>query len=374
MPEMDVHTKLRTYADPKLCQELLQEIKALVSRPLRFMEVCGTHTVSIYHSGLRALLPQEVEHISGPGCPVCVTHAREVAACVHLAFEPEVIVASFGDMLRVPDAQGRSLKTAKAQGADVRICYSPLDALEIASEQAHKQVVFLGVGFETTAPAVAAMVKQAAKRNIFNLSVLSCHKLIPPALRHLMQQGETLVDAFILPGHVCTIMGVQPFRFISHEFNVPGAVAGFEPADILMALRCLALQQAEGLVEAPNAYPRGVTEEGNRAAQAVMQEVFRQTSVSWRGLGRIEDSGLTLAPEYARFDAWNRFDFSGVAGDDPPGCRCGEVLKGSLHPRRCPLFGRTCTPSHPVGPCMVSTEGSCAAVFRYGLDGDLGGG
>ena len=367
MPEMDVHTKLRTYADPKLCQELLQEIKALVSRPLRFMEVCGTHTVSIYHSGLRALLPQEVEHISGPGCPVCVTHAREVAACIELAAQPGVIVATFGDMMRVPDSQGRSLKQSKAQGADVRVCYSPAEALHVAQANPERKVVFLGVGFETTAPAVAATMKQAKTQGMDNIFLLSCHKRIPPALKALLQGAGVDVDALLLPGHVATVIGLESFGFVAGEYGVPAAVAGFEPGDILMGLYSLARQGEEKRAEVENAYPRAVKDGGNPKAQEIMHEVFTPCTVPWRGLGEIDHSGLLLRPEYAAYDAWSMFGLSEVEDYDPPGCGCGEVLKGRMHPRQCPLFGGRCTPSQPVGPCMVSTEGSCAAVFKYGI-------
>ncbi len=366
---MNVQTKnaLQTYTDPGLCRELARRIQDRVRGRLRFMEVCGTHTVSIYTSGLRSLLPPEVEHVSGPGCPVCVTHAREVAACLKLAEDPQVIVATFGDMMRVPDSRGRSLQGAKALGADVRVCYSPTQAVDLALANPEREIVFLGVGFETTAPGVAATLKQARALGVDNLSLLSCHKRVPPALRALLDNNDVEVDAFLLPGHVSTVIGLKPYRFLSAEFGIPAVVAGFEPVDILMALDNLALQQASNLAEVVNAYPRAVKDDGNPTALAVMDEVFVQHTVKWRGLGEMENSGLLLSPEFASFDAWEKFGLSGIEDREPPGCRCGEVLKGILQPKQCPLFGEKCTPSQPVGPCMVSTEGSCAAVYRYGV-------
>ena len=355
----------QTYADPGLCRELADKIQATLSGRFRFMEVCGTHTVSIYQTGLRSLLPPEIEHVSGPGCPVCVTHAREVAAALELASNPEVIVVTFGDLMRVPDSRGRNLKQVQAEGGDVRICYSPLEAMQVARANPGREVVFLGVGFETTAPAVAAVLKQARAENMDNISLLSGHKLIPPALRLLVHSHEVQVDAFLLPGHVCTVTGLEPFRFLADEFGIPAVAAGFEPADILMALLAVVRQKRDGRAQVENAYPRAVNNLGNRAARAVMDEVFITRDVQWRGLGWIESSGLFPGPEYAGLDAWTRFGLTGIEAGEPPGCRCGEVLKGVLSPRQCPLFGKKCTPSHPVGPCMVSTEGSCAAVFRY---------
>ncbi|MFO7802228.1 MAG: hydrogenase formation protein HypD [Desulfovermiculus sp.] len=365
--EIKAKNTFTTYADPGLCRELARRIQDRVKGRLRFMEVCGTHTVSIYTSGLRSLLPHEVEHVSGPGCPVCVTHAREVAACLQLAEGQQVTVATFGDMMRVPDSRGRSLQGAKALGADVRVCYSPVEAVNLARANPQREIVFLGVGFETTAPGVAATLKQARSKGVDNLSLLSCHKRVPPALHALLDNKDVEVDAFLLPGHVSTVIGLKPYRFLSYKFGIPAVVAGFEPADILMALDNLAQQQAAGRAEVVNAYPRAVKDDGNPTALAVMSEVFAQHTVKWRGLGEIEDSGLLLTPEYAPFDAWKRFGLSGIEDSEPPGCRCGEVLKGIIQPGQCPLFGEKCTPSQPVGPCMVSTEGSCAAVYRYGV-------
>ena len=358
---------LQAYSDPGLCRELADTIQANLKGQMRFMEVCGTHTVSIYQSGLSSLLPPGVEHVSGPGCPVCVTHAREVAAALELALNPKVMVVTFGDMMRVPDSRGRNLKQVQAQGGEVRICYSPLEALHLARTNPGREVVFLGVGFETTAPGVAATLQQAGAEGLQNFSLLSCHKLIPPALRFLLDSREVQVDAFLLPGHVSTVIGLTPYRFLTADFGVPAVVAGFEPADILMALYALVSQLTSGRAKVENAYPRAVKDEGNRSAQAVMQEVFVAADVEWRGLGLIEESGLFLRPEYEGFDAWARFGLKGIEDREPPGCLCGQVLKGVLKPRQCPLFGGKCTPSYPVGPCMVSTEGSCAAVFRYGM-------
>jgi hydrogenase expression/formation protein HypD len=290
-----------------------------------------------------------------------------VAASITLAEIPKVIVSTFGDMMRVPDSRGRSLQQVKAQGADIRVCYSPIDVLQTARDNPGHEVIFLGVGFETTAPAVAAVFKQAKTEGLVNLSLLSCHKRISPALQFLLQSQDVAVDAFLLPGHVCTVIGLQPFAFLRSVYTIPAAVAGFEPADILMGLFALAGMRMGNRAKIVNAYPRAVKDNGNPAAQAVLEEVFVCGDADWRGLGKIKESGFFLAPEYKDFDAWERFALKKIEDREPPECQCGQVLKGQLHPSQCPLFGRKCTPSRPVGPCMVSTEGSCAAVFRYGM-------
>ena len=356
-----------TLHDPELCQALLRRLEDLLDRPMRFMEVCGTHTVSIFRGGLRTILREQVTHLTGPGCPVCVTHDREVAAFLKLAEQPNVIIATFGDLMRVPGPDGRSLKHAQADGARVSVIYSPLDALTLAADNPDATVVFLGVGFETTAPAVAATVLAAEQRKLDNFAVFSCHKLVPPALAALLGDPDNGIDAFLLPGHVSTVLGLSPFRFVAEDWKRPAIVAGFEPADILDALCRMARQYREGEFKVENAYPRAVNDDGNPKARAILSQVFRTADALWRGLGVIPGSGLALAPAYQRFDALARLGLSLPETKPLPGCRCGEVLKGKMPPNECPLFGKVCTPANPVGPCMVSTEGSCSAYFKYGL-------
>ncbi|MDR2696515.1 MAG: hydrogenase formation protein HypD [Deltaproteobacteria bacterium] len=353
------------FRDPALCRPLVERLRASLTRPLRFMEVCGTHTAAIFQSGLRSLLPKEITHLSGPGCPVCVTHDSEIAAFLNLAGRDGVIIASFGDLLRVPGPGRRSLKHAQAEGARVEVVYSSLDALALARNRPDDTVVFLGIGFETTAPTVAAALQMARREGLQNFTVLCLHKLVPPALRQLLSGADCAVDAFLLPGHVSTILGIAPYRFLAEEFHTPGIIAGFDPADILLALCLMAEQHAAGRYATVNAYRRAVADDGNPKARAILKEVFRPGDALWRGLGRIPQSGLVLAPDYEDMDAFARFGLSLREVDPTPGCRCGEVLSGRMHPPGCPLFGRDCTPARPVGPCMVSTEGSCAAYYKY---------
>lgn len=354
--------------DPILCQKLLRLLELeLDGRELRFMEVCGTHTVSIFRAGLRTLLPKNVKHLSGPGCPVCVTHDVEVAEMLALAEMPGVILATFGDLMRVPGPQGRSLKHAQAEGARVEVVYSPLDILDLARRHTQDVIVFAGVGFETTAPAVAGTLLSAEAENLENVAVLSCHKLVPPALSALLSDPHCAIDGFLLPGHVSTVLGLAPYAFVAETYHRPAVVAGFTPADILDALLRMAVQQHTGTFTVENAYPRAVHDHGNARARAVMAQVFQVTDARWRGLGMLPQSGLELAPTYALYNARLRFDLHLPEPKPIPGCRCGDVLKGRLTPPDCPLFGQTCTPASPVGPCMVSTEGSCAAFYRYGV-------
>lgn len=352
------------FKDPQLCKILLARIHAELDGELRFMEVCGTHTVSIFRSGVRSLLSDKVVHLSGPGCPVCVTHDSEVAAFLELAGK-NAIITTFGDLMRVPGPEKKTLKSAQAEGARVKVVYSPFDALKIAQDNPHDKVVFLGVGFETTAPAIAATVKVAREQGIGNFSVLCFHKLVPPALDALVGDPELKVQAFLLPGHVSAIIGVEPYRFLASKHGLPAVVAGFEPVDILQALYMFVTMRNEGKVEVVNAYTRVVSDEGNPKAVSIMNEVFSPCDALWRGIGLIPGSGLTIRDEYADYDAMRVF---GMQLHDVPeikGCRCGDVLKGKMSPEKCPLFGKACTPASPVGPCMVSTEGSCAAYYKY---------
>ncbi len=356
---------LERFRDPALCHDLLRRLEDELTGELRFMEVCGTHTVAIFQSGLRSLLPKNVVHLSGPGCPVCVTHEAEVNAFLDLAGKPGVIIATFGDLMRVPGRGGRNLKTAQAEGARVAVVYSPIDALALARKHPDDTVVFLGVGFETTAPTVAGTVLLAREEGLANFKVLSFHKLVPPALEVLLADDRARIDAFILPGHVSTIIGLEPYQFIASRYGKPAVITGFEPADILLSLVFLAHCRREGRAEVRNFYRRAVSDEGNKQARAMMSRVFRTSDALWRGMGTIPRSGLELADDFEAFDAKKRFDLRLEDCPPLPGCKCGEVLRGLLRPDRCPLFKKTCTPSHPVGPCMVSTEGSCAAYYKY---------
>ncbi len=358
---------LDKFRDPELCRNLIELIRE-ESRGLRFMEVCGTHTVSIFQSGIHTLLPENVVHLTGPGCPVCVTHDREVAAYLELASRPGVTIATFGDLMKVPGPKGRNLKTAQADGADVRVIYSPFDALDLASKLPERKVVFLGIGFETTAPAVAATIKAARARKLANFSVLCFHKLVPPALRGLLSDPDTRIEGFILPGHVSAVIGLEPYKFLGAEYGLPAAIAGFEPLDLLQALLFLVRQKNSGGREVVNQYRRVVADGGNPKAVEVMYEVFEPADALWRGIGTIPGSGLAMREEYAGFDAFRALDLTLPDVAPLPGCRCGEVLKGKMRPDECPLFKKACTPASPVGPCMVSTEGSCAAYFKYHLD------
>jgi len=330
-----------------------------------FMEVCGTHTMAIARSGLRDLLPPSVRLVSGPGCPVCVTAMHDLDTVIALCDLPEVTVATFGDLIRVP-ASRTSLAVARAAGADVRVVYSARDAVDLAAAQPSREVVFVGIGFETTAPTTAASILEARRRGVHNFSVLAVHKTMPPALRALLDLGETPVTGFLLPGHVSVITGSACFDFLATDYGVAGVVAGFEPGDILEALLMLARQTTPAV---DNQYMRAVKPRGNAVAQEVMRRVYEPRDADWRGLGVIPGSGLGLRAEFADYDAALRFPVATGEPLEPVGCRCGEVLRGLTDPADCALFGRRCTPQEPVGACMVSSEGACAARYRFrGLD------
>lgn len=358
---------LETFKDPDICRSLLGHIRDELTEEFRFMEVCGTHTVAIFQSGISSLLPGKIIHISGPGCPVCVTHESEVAAFMEVAEKPGVVLATFGDLMRVPGPGGKTLKAAQAEGARIKVVYSAFDALKLATDHPKDTVVFLGVGFETTAPTIAATVKMAQDQGLTNFFILSFHKVVPPALEALIGDPLLKVNGFLLPGHVSAVIGVEPYRFIAEKHRLPAVVSGFEPVDILQSLLILLRCKNHGKPEVVNNYRRVVKDEGNAKARAVLNEVFTPSDALWRGIGMIPGSGLKLAPAYERFDAMRVL---GVTLKDVPpikGCRCGEILKGILRPDECPLFRKACTPANPVGPCMVSTEGSCAAYFKYKL-------
>ena len=351
---------------PSEAEVWLEKIRALPRMDVKLMEVCGTHTMSIARAGIKSLLPEGVELLSGPGCPVCVTPAAAIDAVLALSSEPGVIVTSYGDMLRVPGSRpGDSLARRRALGAQVELVYSPVDAVEIARRNPQKEVVFLGVGFETTAPGTAAAVLTAREQGVTNFSVWSMLKTVEPALRALLRQEDFAVQGFLCPGHVATIIGAEAFRFLPEEYRIPAVVGGFEPEEILHAVYLLLRQLAEGKPQLENAYPRAVSAAGNRLAQRVMAECFEPRRELWRGLGEIDASGLGLRAEFAAFDAEKKFDLHVETAEGPPGCRCGDVICGRCRPDSCPLFGKRCTPEDPVGPCMVSSEGACAAAYKY---------
>lgn len=367
MSEAPAHSApdLDAFRNPNLARELIERIEHVAGdRPINLMEVCGTHTMSIGRYGFRSVMPPHLRLLSGPGCPVCVTDNHDIDYAIALARDERVTVATFGDMMRVPGSTS-SLTAEKAAGHDVRVVYSPLDAVDLAQKSPDRLVVFIGIGFETTAPAIAACILEAQARGLENFSVFCAHKTTPAALRAIASDPETAIDGFILPGHVCTITGIEPFRFLVDEFSIPGVITGFEPVDILEGIERLVEMIADGDPHVENAYRRSVRDEGNPAARAIAARVFEPCDARWRGLGTIPASGLRIREEYARFDARRRFEPAVEPTREPKGCRCGDVLRGAITPDACPLFGRACTPEHPIGPCMVSSEGSCAAYHRY---------
>ena len=355
-----MHSNKKEYA-----RFLLDSIHREIDRPITVMEVCGTHTVAIARSGLRELLPEQLRLLSGPGCPVCVTDDLDLDMVIALSRQEGIILATFGDMMRVPGTESTLLQE-KSKGADVRVVYSPADALQLASENPDLQVVFLGVGFETTTPVVAAALDQAVQLGLKNFSVFSLHKVVPPIMGVLLEDPEVKLDAFINPGHVCTILGTEPFRFIAEEYGKPCVVTGFEAVDILEALLMIVRQYREGRPTVEIQYKRAVRPEGNPVAVGFIEKYFRPVDTRWRGIGMVAESGLELRDEYGQYDAKKRFPLNVQPGVRKKKCSCGEVLKGLKLPYECPLFGKVCTPAKPVGPCMVSTEGSCAAYYRYG--------
>lgn len=332
--------------------------------PTTFMEVCGSHTMAISRFGIRSLLPDTVRLVSGPGCPVCVTPLRHIDHALALSRLPLVTITTFGDLIRVPGSDA-SLERERAAGADVRVVYSTLDALAMARKEPERQFVFLGVGFETTAPTVAAALLQADEEGLENFSVLSDHKVMPPPMRALMEAPQVEVRGFICPGHVSTVIGSDAYRFLGEEFGASCVVAGFESLDILRALLMLARQVAEGRAEVENAYGRAVTSGGNPAAKSLLERVFQPCDATWRGFGVIPSSGLRIRPRFGHLDAARRFEVHVPEGSDDPSCRCPDVLRGVVPPPQCPLFARACTPENPRGACMVSSEGTCAAYYRY---------
>ncbi|NTW60070.1 MAG: hydrogenase formation protein HypD [Nitrospirae bacterium] len=352
------------YRDPALVSRLVEEIGKRAAKSWTIMEICGGQTHSIMRNGLDQLLPPNIDLVHGPGCPVCVTPLETIERALAIAAIPGVILASFGDMLRVPGSE-KDLFMARSEGADVRIVFSPLEALQIARDNPGKEVVFLAVGFETTAPANAMAVRQAAREGVANFSELVSQVMVPPAMRAILSSPGNRVQGFLAAGHVCAIMGWEEYEPVAEEFGVPIVPAGFEPVDLLDGILKVVEMLEEGRGGVVNAYGRVVSREGNREARRVMNEVFEVADRPWRGIGVIPKSGLVLRREYARFDAEKRFDVGHIAPQESPLCRSGEVLQGHLKPSDCPAFGRECSPQTPLGATMVSSEGACAAYYRY---------
>ncbi|MEV8097619.1 hydrogenase formation protein HypD [Kitasatospora sp. NPDC085879] len=355
---------LEEFQNPELARRLLDDIRATVTRPWALMEVCGGQTHTIIRHGIDQLLPEGLELIHGPGCPVCVTPLEVIDKALEIASRPEVVFCSFGDMLRVPGTD-KDLFRVRSEGGDVRVVYSPLDALRVAEQNPEKQVVFFGIGFETTAPPNAMTVYQAKKRGIDNFSLLVSHVRVPPAIEAIMQSPDCRVQGFLAAGHVCSVMGTAEYPELAERFKVPIVVTGFEPLDILEGIRRTVRQLERGEHTVDNAYPRAVRSEGNPAAQAMLADVFETTDRAWRGIGTIPQSGWRLSARYRAYDAEHRFDVGDVNTCEPAACRAGEVLQGLLKPHECEAFGTVCTPRNPLGATMVSSEGACAAYYLY---------
>lgn len=365
------------FRDPKAAEALLSairqvtdEIGATREKPVHIMEICGGHTHAIFRYGLDKLTPEGIEFIHGPGCPVCVLPMSRVDECVELAEQPGVIFTTFGDAMRVPGTK-KSLLQAKADGADIRMVYSPLDALELARRNPDNEVVFFGLGFETTTPSTALTIQQAAREGLTNFSVFCNHITVPPPIKALLDDPHMVLDGFIGPGHVSMVIGTHPYDFIAEDYGKPIVVAGFEPIDLLQSVLMVLRQIAEGRAEVENQYARVVPEHGNKVSLAAIDDVYeKRPSFEWRGLGEIDASGLRIRAKYAAFDAEDKFKIGYGAGarvvEEPEGCECGAVMTGRLKPVQCPQFGKGCTPEMPLGALMVSSEGACAAYYQYG--------
>ncbi len=343
----------------------LNELAAKIARPLKLMEVCGTHTVEIFRHGIRSVIPPSITLLSGPGCPVCVTSIHDVDAAIWIAKQPGTVLVTFGDMMRVPGGK-QSLMEARSEGADVQVMYSPMDALKLAQKEPKKQVVFFATGFETTSPLIAGTVFAAKQEGVKNFSVYSSHKTVPLAIKALLDSADVKVDGFIMPGHVSTMIGLKPYEFIAADYKKPSVVTGFEAQEIILGILMIVRQISNGEAKVENAYPSVVRPEGNPKAMMLLNDVFEPTDAYWRGIGVIPGTGLKLREQYREFDAETRFKPETTGIPEPELCSCGDILRGVKVPTECPLFGTGCTPDSPVGPCMVSTEGSCAAYYKYG--------
>ena len=355
---------LSEYRDAALVHELVKDIKTITTKPWTIMEVCGGQTHSLVKNGLLQMLPQEITMVHGPGCPVCVTPISIIDEAIILSKMPEVILCSFGDMLRVPGSE-KSLLEAKAEGADVRIVYSPLEAVKLAKENPTREVVFFAVGFETTAPANALSVIQADKSGINNYSILASHVLVPPAMEAILSDPETTVNGFLAAGHVCTIMGIGEYFPIAEKYKVPIVVTGFEPVDLLQGIYMAVKQLEAGEAKVENQYARVVQREGNKLAKEAIGKVFQVADRDWRGIGTIPSSGWEVSSHYQRYNARNKFKLDPIEERENKNCIAGEIMKGKKKPFDCPLFGKACNPEHPQGAPMVSSEGSCAAYYHY---------
>lgn len=361
---------LSEYRDAAVVKELVNDIKAITTKPWTIMEICGGQTHSLVKNGLLEMLPKEITMVHGPGCPVCVTPISIIDEAVILAKRPEVILCSFGDMLRVPGSD-KSLLQAKAEGADVRIVYSPLEAVKLAKENPEREVVFFAVGFETTAPANALSVIQADKAGIKNYSILASHVLVPPAMEAILSDPETTVNAFLAAGHVCTIMGIDEYFPIAEKYNVPIVVTGFEPVDLLQGIYMAVKQLEAGEAKVENQYARVVQREGNALAREAIDKVFDVSDRDWRGIGTIPQSGWEVSNRYQRYNARNKFNLQPIEERENKNCIAGEIMKGKKKPFDCPLFGKACNPEHPQGAPMVSSEGACAAYYHYSNAGEV---
>lgn len=356
---------INSFKDSEIAKKIVSEIHRISTKEVRLMEVCGTHTVSIFRTGIKDLLPPTIKLLSGPGCPVCVTSNKNIDEALEAALLPDVILTTFGDMLRVPGSK-TSLAEAKAEGADVRIVYSTMDAVDIAKANPDKEVVFFGIGFETTAPTVAAAILKADREGIKNFSIIGTHKLIPEAMRALITDQEIGVQGFICPGHVSAIIGLEPYLFIAEEYGVPSVITGFEPVDLLQGILMLVKQIENGEAKVEIQYSRGVKAEGNPVAREMLYKVFEIDDSIWRGIGVIPNTGLKLRPEYQIYDSRKKLEIDVPEGKEHPGCICGAILRGVKTPLECNLFGKVCLPERPIGACMVSVEGTCAAYYKYG--------
>jgi hydrogenase expression/formation protein HypD len=355
------------YRDPKLAKAILEKIRALASginNTVTIMEVCGSHTQAIGRYGIRKLMPENVRLISGPGCPVCVTAISDVDRAIWLASQKDVIFTTFGDMMRVPGTAGASLQKLRAEGSDIRVLSSTLDCLKIADDNPEKKIVFMGIGFETTSPTIAAMIIRAKDKDIKNLSVMSVHKIIPPAMIALASDPGLKIDGFMCPGHVSIVLGAEAYRFIA-ESGRPAVITGFEPIDVLEGVLLILEQISKNKPDVSIQYKRGVSWQGNPKARAAIDTVFEIGDSEWRGLGIISASGLFIKDDFRSFDTLSRFDIPKIKSQEIKGCACGDMLKGIKTPYECPLFGKACTPANPVGPCMVSAEGTCSSYYKY---------
>lgn len=362
---MTAATENRRQINVREAVDRLRAAGARLTRKTQMMEVCGTHTVNAFRSGLHSIMPENLRLLSGPGCPVCVTSQGDIELFMAAAKIEGVTLCTYGDMMRVTGASG-SLQDVRGGGADVRVVYSGMDAVKIAQREPHRQVIFAAVGFETTTPATAAAILAAERAGLKNFSVLASHKLVIPAMRALLDSGDVNVQGFLCPGHVSVILGADIFKPIVQDYHMPCVIAGFEDIQIAAGLAHLAEQVANGVAELQNDYPQAVTAAGNTVARALIFKVFEPADVTWRGLGRLPASGLVLKSQYEKFDAAKRFALVAQDIPEPAGCRCGEVITGKCTPAECKLFGNVCNPVHAVGPCMVSSEGTCQAWFKYG--------